>query len=87
MSPREQITDFATSPVTDVQENVRQFNDDAAVWTSSATKRARRKRLQRLLHSFGWPSPLTEAQLDQLDWCAAEGEAAPARAIGKWLAP
>jgi hypothetical protein len=30
--------------------------------------------------------PLTEKQLDDLDWLAAEREARPVRAIGAWIA-
>jgi hypothetical protein len=33
------------------------------------------------------PQPLTEKQLDDLDWLAAEREARPVRAIGTWIAP
>jgi hypothetical protein len=75
------------SPFSDVQENVRQFNEDEAVWGCFVKKRARRKRLQRLLRSLGSPSPLTEEQLDRIDWLAAEREARPSRAIGTWIDP
>ncbi len=75
------------SPVNDVRENVRRFNDDEAVWRCFARKRAHRKRLTRLLRRLGAQPPLTEEQLDQLDWLAAEREARPVRAIGQWIAP
>ena len=75
------------SPFNDVQENVRRFNEDEAVWRCFARKRARRKRLQRLLRLLDSPPPLTEEQLDELDWLAAEREARPVRAIGTWIAP
>jgi len=75
------------SPFRDVQQDVRQFNEDEAVWRCFVRKRARRKRLQRLLRSLGSPSQLTEEQLDELDWLAAEREARPSRAIGTWIDP
>jgi hypothetical protein len=76
-----------SSPFNDVQENVRQFSEDEAVWRCFARKRARRKRLHRLLRLLASPPPLTDEQLDQLDWLAAEREARPIRAIGTWTAP
>jgi hypothetical protein len=76
-----------SSPFNDVQENVRQFNDDEAVWRCFVKKSARRKRLQRLLRSLESPSPLTEEELDRIDWLAAEREARPIRAIGTWIVP
>jgi hypothetical protein len=78
---------MSCSPFNDVQENVRRFNDDEAVWRCFARKRKRRKRLQQLLRLFDAQSPLTEKQLDDLDWIAAEREARPVRAIGTWIAP
>ena len=48
---------------------------------------ALRKRLQRILRSLESQPLLTEEQLDQIDWLAAEREARPVRAIGKWIAP
>jgi hypothetical protein len=75
------------SSLNDVQENVRQFNDDEAVWRCFARKRARRKRLRPLLQLLDSPPTLTEEQLDQLDWLAAEREARPVHAIGKWISP
>jgi hypothetical protein len=71
----------------DVQERVRQFNDDEAVWRCFAKKRAGRKRLLKLLASLNAPSKLTEDELDDLDWLAAEREARPVRAIGIWVNP
>jgi hypothetical protein len=76
-----------SSPLYDVQENVRQFNEDESVWRCFVKKRGQRKRLLRLLRSFGAEPPLSEEQLDQLDWLAAEREARPIRAIGRWLTP
>jgi hypothetical protein len=87
MHSPEESNDPLSSPFNDVQENVRQFNEDEAVWRCFVKKHARRKRLQRLLRSLGSPSPLTEEELDRLDWLAAEREARPVRAIGKWIAP
>lgn len=83
MPPPEEKRDPVISPFNDVQENVRQFSDDEAVWRCFAKKRA----LARLLRSLGAQPPLTEEQLDQLDWSAAEREARPVRAIGTWIAP
>jgi hypothetical protein len=80
-------SDAVFSPFNDVKENVRQFNEDEAVWRCFARKRKRRKRLQRLLRLFDSQSPLTEMQLDDLDWLAAEREVRPVRAIGTWIAP
>lgn len=74
------------SPLNGVQENVQRFNDDEAVWRRFARKRARRKRLRRLFRLLELP-PITEEQLDQLDWLAADREARPTRAIGTWIAP
>jgi hypothetical protein len=79
-------SDAVISPFDDVQENVRRYNEDEAVWRCFARKRARRKRLLRLLAALD-PEPLTEKQLDELDWLAAEREARPVRAIGTWIAP
>jgi hypothetical protein len=73
------------APLNDVHERVRQFNEDEAVWRCFARKRARRKRLQLLLRLLDSPPTLTEEQLDQLDWLAAEREARPIRAIGTWI--
>jgi hypothetical protein len=78
---------MSCSFLNDVQENAREFNEDEAVWLCFARKRAWRKRLARLLHSLGVEPSLTEEQLDQLDWLAAEREARSVRAIGKWIAP
>jgi hypothetical protein len=75
------------SPSNDVQENVRRFNEDEAVWRCFTRKRARRKRLHRLLAPLVSQRPLTKKQLDDLDWLAAEREARPVRAIGTWIAP
>ena len=69
----------------DVQENVRRFNQEEAVWQCFATRRALRIRLRRLLRSLGSPPALTKKQLDQLDWLAAERETHPSDCIGKQL--
>jgi len=84
MSSPEENSDALISPFNHVQENVRRFNEDEAVWRCFKRKRARRKRL------LGPPvsqPPLTKKQLDDLDWLAAECEARPVRAIGTWIAP
>lgn len=86
MSSPEENSDAVISPFNDVQENVRRFNEDEAVWRCFAKKRARRKRLLRLLGPLVSRPPLTKKQLDDLDWLAAEREARPVRAIGRWIA-
>ena len=63
----------------DPQELARQFNDDEAVWRCHEQKRKQRRRRFRLRSRLG------EKLLDQLDWIAAEREARPVRAIGKWI--
>ena len=87
MSPPEESSDPVISPFSDVHENVRRFNEDEAVWHCFAKKRKRRRRLLRLLNLLDPQPPLTEKQLDDLDWLAAEREARPIRAIGTWIAP
>ena len=87
MSSPEENSSAISSPFNDVPENVRRFNEDEAVWRCFARKRARRKRFQRLLSSLDSSPPLTEEQLDQLDWLAAEREARPVRAIGISVSP
>jgi hypothetical protein len=74
-----------TRLINDMQENVRRFNQEEAVWQCFAAKRAVRKRLLRLLRSLGSPSALTKKQLDRLDWLAAELETHPSDCIGKQL--
>jgi hypothetical protein len=74
-------------PLYDVQENVRRFNEDETVWRCFVKKRARRKRLQKLLRLLDLEPTCTEEELDQRDWIAAEREARPVRAIGKWIDP
>jgi len=72
--------DFS-SPIGDVQELVRRFNEDEAVWRRYEEKRREKRRRFRLrLH-------LAEKLLDQLGWSAAEREARPVRAVGKWINP
>jgi hypothetical protein len=85
MSSPEENSDAVISPFSDVRENVRRFNEDESVWRCFATKRAWRKRLLRLLGLPDLSPPVTEKQLDDLDWLAAEREARPVRAIGTWI--
>lgn len=73
----------ANMPHFDVQELVRQFNEDEAVWRYFARRRALRKLLRDLTQLLDLDAPLTEEELDQLDWLAAEREARPMRTIGK----
>ena len=87
MHSAEERIDPVSSPFNRVQENVRRFNEDEAVWRCFARKRACRKLLRRLLQLLGSPSPLTEEELDRIDWLAAEREARPSRAIGTWIVP
>ena len=87
MPPPEENSEPVISPFNDVHENVRRFNEDEAVWRCFKRKRARRKRLLRLLGPLASQPPLTKKQLDDLDWLAAEREARPVRAIGTWIAP
>jgi hypothetical protein len=87
MHSPEENSDPVVSPFNDVQERVRQFNEDEAVWRRFAKKRAQRKKLLKFLALLNAPSQLTEDELDRLDWIAAEREARPVRAIGTWIAP
>jgi hypothetical protein len=87
MFPPEENSDAVISPFNDVQENVRRFNEDEALWRRFARKRKRRRRLLRLLRLLDPQPPPTEKQLDDLDWLAAEREARPTRAIGTWISP
>lgn len=68
--------------INDVQENVRRFNEDEEVWRCFAKKQARRKRLLPLLVLLKSSPSLSDEQLDQLDWLAAEQEARSVRAVG-----
>ena len=83
MPSPEENSGAVSSPLNDVRENARCFNEDEAGWRCFARKRARRKRLQRLLRLLDSSPPLTEEQLGWLDCRAAEREARPVRAIGK----
>ncbi len=65
--------------VPDPQELARQFNDDEAVWEAFQRKRAER--------SLSLVDLVSEEILDALDWAAAEREARPVRAIGKFVEP
>ena len=77
--------DMSCSPLNDVQENVRQFNEHEALWCCFARRRALRKQLLSLLRSLDSPPALTEEELDRLDWLAAERETRVTRAIGRWV--
>ena len=87
MSSPEENSGPVISPFNDVQENVRRFNEDEAVWRCFKKKRALRKRLLRLLGPLVSQLPLTKKDRDDLDWLAAEREARPVRAIGIWISP
>jgi hypothetical protein len=87
MHSPEEHSNTVISPLDDVQERVRQFNDYEAVWRCFAKKRTHRKQLLKLLAILSAPSQLTEGDLDWLDWLAAEREARPVRTIGTWIAP
>ena len=63
----------------DVQENVRRFNQEEAVWRRYQEKRKRRRRRFRLR------SKVAEELLDRLDWFAAEREMQRSDCIGKTL--
>ena len=52
-----------------MQENVRRFNQEEAIWQCYEEKRKRRRRLFRMR------SKIAEKLLDRLDWAAAEGDA------------
>jgi hypothetical protein len=62
----------------DTQEMARRFNEDEAVWRRYEHKRT----LRRLLAEH---SPLSEKNLDDLDWQAAERECREVRAVGFFL--
>jgi hypothetical protein len=81
MSLPAENSDPVISPFNDVQERVRQFNDDEAVWRCFVKKRA----LRKLLRSLNSPSEPTEEELDRLDWLGAERETRITRAIGEWV--
>ena len=73
LSPEEN-SDTMSSPLDDVQENVRRFNQEEAVWQRYHEKRRQRFRLR---------STAAEKLLDQLDWIAAEREMRRSDCIGK----
>jgi len=64
--------------VNDVQENVRRFNQEEALWQRYEQKRKERRRLGRCF-------PKAEELLDQLDRLAAERETRPSDCVGKPL--
>ncbi len=65
--------------ITDVQENVRRFNQEEAVWRRYQEKREQRRRRFRLR------SKIAEELLDGLDWFAAEREMRRSDCVGKAL--
>jgi hypothetical protein len=75
MSSPEENSNVVISPFNDVRKNVRQFNEDEAVWRCFKKKRALRKRLLRLPGPPASQTPCTQKQLDDLDWLAAQREA------------
>ena len=90
MPSSEENSGAVSAPLNDVQENVRRFNEDEAVSSCFARRRALRRLLRDLIQLLDSQPPLTEeqlGQLDQLDWLAAERQARPVRAIGKWIVP
>jgi len=65
--------------VNDVQENVRRFNQEEAIWRCYDEKRKQRRRLFRMRSKLGEKLP------DQLDWIAAEREMRRSDCVGKEL--
>lgn len=61
--------------VTDLQERIRRFNEDEAVWQRFEQKR----NVRRLL---GSPLDVPEEILDEIDWREAECEVRQTRCIG-----
>ena len=68
-----------TPLINDVQENVRRFNQEEAIWQCYEEKRKRRRR------RFRMRSKIAEKLLDQLDWMAAEREMRRSDCVGKQL--
>jgi hypothetical protein len=68
-----------TPLINDVQENVRRFNQEEAVWQRYDEKRKRRRRLFRMRSKLG------EELLDRLDWMAADREMHRSDCVGKQL--
>ncbi len=63
----------------DVQENVRRFNQEEAVWRRYQEKREQRRRRFRLR------SKIAEELLDRLDWFTAGREMRRSDCVGKAL--
>jgi len=68
-----------TPLINDVQENVRRFNEEEAVWRRYHEKRTERRR------RFRPRSRVAEKLFDQLDWIAAEREMHRSDCVGKEL--
>ena len=68
-----------TTLINDVQENVRRFNQEEAIWQRYQQKRTQRRRRFRLR------SRVAEKLLDRLDWIAAEREMRRSDCVGKEL--
>ena len=60
-----------------LEDLVRRFNEDEAVWRRYQERRQKRRSRFRLRSRIG------EKFLDQVDWLAAERETRSARAIGE----
>jgi hypothetical protein len=67
-----------TPLINDVQENVRRFNQEEAIWQCYEEKRKRRR-------LFRMRSKIAEKLLDQLDWIAAERKMHRSDCVGKQL--
>jgi hypothetical protein len=68
-----------TPLINDVQENVRRFNQEEAIWQCYEEKQKRRRRVFRMRSKVG------EKLLDRLDWIAAEREMRRSDCVGKQL--
>ncbi len=68
-----------TTLINDVQENVRRFNQEEAIWQRYQEKRAERRRRFRLR------TRVAEKLLDRLDWIAAVREMRRSDCVGKEL--
>jgi len=68
-----------TTLINDVQENVRRFNQEEAIWQWYQEKRAERRRRFRLR------TRVAEKLLDRLDWIAAVREMRRSDCVGKEL--
>ena len=68
-----------TTLINDVQENVRRFNQEEAIWQRYQENRAERRRRFRLR------TRVAEKLLDRLDWIAAVREMRRSDCVGKEL--